>query len=1063
MTELYLPILPSSYLSYSVITTVLIGIWVVVFFNLRFGWIFSGLIVPGYLTPLLLIKPLSVGVIIFEAIVVYLLVYVISDVAAKRGLWTNFFGRDRFFLILITSVAVRLSFDGWLLPWFENILLHNYSIVFDTTDSFHSFGLIIVALIANQLWKPKLFNGLFQLFVTVGITYLITRYLLVEFTNFSISNISYTYENIASSILASPKSYIILIVTALIASRMNLFYGWEFNGILVPSLLALQWYQPSKILVSFLEAYVILFLVILILKSPIFKNSSIEGPRKILLFFNVGFIYKVALSFAILYFFPEYKVSDYFAFGYLLSSLIAVKIHDKVNMALFTRATLQTSFVSIIIATAIGYALILLPDITIFKSEKINTKLILEENNNDDLISFLSKKKIDLYGNNEQAIYVKPTPSQLEIFNKILDLIDKDFEKNTAEILNLLSQINYKITLLEKRYLVLFQDKTYYGNGIYTIDLNSKSSLSIEVPYPLKVPNTMESAIVLMKLTQAKALAISGVPSNIDDVLGSVKYSDYYSFYYNFHKHYAKNSVVEVRALTQRLENRFDDNSSKDKKTAFLAVKGLLPNDLKLSLLKEKVPNLEVIWEDVTEQSIYKDSMRDGFGQLFLSKEEQRTLISSQYYLDKYNLNKESSIKNEEGFFRNWLLNKKLEIAGVDSELYIKPSIQELLFFDKEIFMPIYENIKKWKTQKFDEKSIENELLTVSFASKLIGYTTTLYEDKTNKNFYIILHELNSTKKRYWGTYIFKIGDSSNIMIEVPRPFFESNTFEYGMELFEQLNANILAISGSHPLSNSDYTGDVLLFRNKQNIFNLANQVILRETNFDTMNILQIRGISINDLDNQTFAILATRQDKTMNKTQQFMYDYLKSHIPLMSNDGSFIAAGYDLNSTQSLYVEQSLNNTFSTLWLPNDIRYRYQQVSENSIILQQFKTLDISIIEDRLLDVISKMKFSDLKNCKNNFLNNLELYLNTRDITELEALNMSNDIKMNLVIDSGSKQPFLLVFDKNNDIYAIIKAYSNPPYLKDYKKENETATQIISRFNISKSAIFIMDKSCEK
>ena len=94
MTELYLPILPSSYLSYSVITTVLIGIWVVVFFNLRFGWIFSGLIVPGYLTPLLLIKPLSVGVIIFEAIVVYLLVYVISDVAAKRGLWTNFFGRD---------------------------------------------------------------------------------------------------------------------------------------------------------------------------------------------------------------------------------------------------------------------------------------------------------------------------------------------------------------------------------------------------------------------------------------------------------------------------------------------------------------------------------------------------------------------------------------------------------------------------------------------------------------------------------------------------------------------------------------------------------------------------------------------------------------------------------------------------------------------------------------------------------------------------------------------------------------------------------------------------------
>ncbi|MEA2028252.1 MAG: poly-gamma-glutamate biosynthesis protein PgsC/CapC, partial [Campylobacterota bacterium] len=302
MIDLYLPILPSSYLSHSVITTVWIGILVVGFFNLRFGWVLSGLVVPGYLVPLLLIKPLSVGVIVFESIITYLFVYTISEIAARRGWWTNFFGRDRFFALLLTSVGVRLIFDGWALPALSIFAFENYGINLDYQDSLHSFGLIIVALIANQLWKPGMVTGLFQLIITVGITYLIVRYFFVEYTNFSLSNIGYLYEDVAGSILASPKSYIILITTAFIASRMNLFYGWDFNGILVPSLLALQWYQPSKILITFVEAYLILLLAVLVLKLPIFKNITIEGARKIILFFNIGFFYKVALSFAIVYF-----------------------------------------------------------------------------------------------------------------------------------------------------------------------------------------------------------------------------------------------------------------------------------------------------------------------------------------------------------------------------------------------------------------------------------------------------------------------------------------------------------------------------------------------------------------------------------------------------------------------------------------------------------------------------------------------------------------------------------------------------------------------------------------
>ena len=58
-----LPIFPEGGLASSVITTVWVGVWVLCLFNLRFGWVLSGLVVPGYLVPLIIVKPVSALVI----------------------------------------------------------------------------------------------------------------------------------------------------------------------------------------------------------------------------------------------------------------------------------------------------------------------------------------------------------------------------------------------------------------------------------------------------------------------------------------------------------------------------------------------------------------------------------------------------------------------------------------------------------------------------------------------------------------------------------------------------------------------------------------------------------------------------------------------------------------------------------------------------------------------------------------------------------------------------------------------------------------------------------------
>lgn len=1066
MWDIYLPIFPSSNLSHSVITTVWVGIFVISFFNLRFGWIFSGLVVPGYLTPLLLIKPISVAVIVFESILTYQLVYLLSEVAGRRGLWTNFFGRDRFFALLLGSVFIRSIFDGWILPWLNVWSSDYYNFPLDYQDSLHSFGLIIVALIANQLWKPKLAQGLFQLVVTVGITYLIVRYVLIEYTNFSLSNIGYLYEDIASSILASPKSYIILLVTAFIASRMNLFYGWEYNGILIPSLLALQWYQPTKILTSLVEAYVIFALATLILKIPLFKHMSIEGARKVLLFFNIGFFYKILLSLFIVEVFPEYKVSDYFGFGYLLSTLIAIKIYDKISIPFFTRATVQTSVFSIIIATVIGYTFTMIPEYPIYYQKGTDKKIIQEERIKSEkhLVEFIEEKKITLYGQNSDT-YVRPTPSQQNAFGHVLDLIESDFWTNRGDIVKLLTELKYEIKLLQNRYLVLTPNETGKGWGMYIIDLDAESKLSIEVPYPFEAVNMIESAVSLMWLSHAKAVAFSGVNRVFDKQLSAAQANNYYSFYHTFHKHYAKNSILQIRALTDTYEKKFSKMQPGDKSEALLFIKGYAPQDLSLSMLKDKLMNIKVSWRDSKEESIQKKSMSNGFAELYLTKIDRISLAASKiFFLQGNEINTVDSIDSIEGLLQSWLLEKKLEIAGKNSNGYIKPTMQEIMYMDHSILVPISNILEIWQEKPKDYARMKDQLQSVAIAAKAIGYQLTWYYDKAKHKRYIVLHE-RMQNKRYWGTYVFGLNASENIMIQVPRPFYESYTFEYGIELFDRLDAKMLLLSAANPLANRDHSADIMLTQNKSNIFNLVSQVIFRDSGYESMNALQIRGKSqLSDRYDET-AILAfnngTSSLSGLNSTQQNIYEYLKSYIPLRINDGSIQGAGYNARPFQSQYLAQSLNNTFNVLWLPKNIRQQYRQFSENDLAVQQFKSIGVDIIdEDKLTGSLYQTMAA--ATCSDDIERKLVNYLKYGDIVEIETLNQNKKIVLKLLIDR-SRKAYVIIFseDQKHVLYAA-KLHTLPPYKVKNVPKGTSFADIMATFSLEQASIMKVS-TCEK
>ncbi|MEO7654960.1 MAG: poly-gamma-glutamate biosynthesis protein PgsC/CapC [Sphingomicrobium sp.] len=358
-----LPIFPDGSLASSVVTTVWVGVFVVCLLNLRFGWVLSGLVVPGYIVPLLIAKPISAVVVLAESSLTYGLFWLLSERLSGPNRWSSFFGRDRFMGLILVSVGVRLLFDGWLLPNAADHLNERYGLYVNWKDNLHSFGLIVVALLANQLWKPGYVRGMVQALVMIAVTALIVRFVLMEFTNFRIGAVVYLYEDFASSVLASPKAYIILIATCFIASRMNLRYGWDFSGILIPALLALQWYQPWKIVTSLVEAFVIYFIASALLSSRLFASATIEGAHKILLFFNISFAYKLFLGFALAFTGVEQRITDYYGFGYLLPTLIAIKAYDKNILARVTRGTVQISFMGALAGSLAGFLLtIVFPD-----------------------------------------------------------------------------------------------------------------------------------------------------------------------------------------------------------------------------------------------------------------------------------------------------------------------------------------------------------------------------------------------------------------------------------------------------------------------------------------------------------------------------------------------------------------------------------------------------------------------------------------------------------------------------------------------------------------------------
>jgi hypothetical protein len=929
LPDFTLPLFPEGSLVSSIITTTWVGVWVVAMLNLRLGWVLSGLVVPGYLVPLLLLRPWGAAIVILESIVTYVVVWLLSEAAPRAGQWSRLFGRDRFFALVLASVVVRIAFDGWLLPIFGQALNDRFGLFIPYAGEFHSFGLIIISLTANQFWKTGLPRGLLVLATTLGLTYLIVRYGLMEFTNFRISNLNYLYEDVATSILASPKAYIILLTTAFLASRMNLKYGLDYSGILIPALVALQWYQPTKIVTTVAEALIIYAVALLLLRLPVFAQVTIEGARKLLLFFNISFAYKLALGFLLLWLAPGQKVTDYFGFGYLLATLLAMKMHEKKIVPRMTRVTLQTSLAGAAIASVLGFAIMLAAEpIQLFGSRAAANAAAAAAPDTGALADLFDHDRVELYGARLQGAPPAQPPGQVAVFVEGLQLLQRYGQEPSPALLDAaraaLRSIDYNLQEIGSRYLYLRDARPGLARGAYVVDLRAPGSLSIQVPLPLEARGLAAVGFRLFRSIGARSLAVAGAEWTPTGDIGGSVLQDGSTFFQAFHRTMSQGNVLQLRA--QRTASDAAAESVAAEAANALWVYDFIPPDLSLAALRDIVGPFATPFGSTRQANLQRVTAAGSFAELRMTEAAVRQVLAGA----GGGAEPAGAAMPVDGTsIRRLIGAAAARIAPRGSESYLPPTLGQLIYFDAEVAAELlYAAQYEYEGGGFTAAG-STRVAAAAAAAAALGYRVRLVRDSAEGSEFLLLEEDGSSPARgSRGIYLLRLGAAEEYLIQVPRPLKEAGTADYGLTLFTKLRARALSIAGAHPETNADGTADVSAPRNGRNLFNLMQQVLLRDLAVPAMAIVQCRAMRRPAADSGDFDVVLSLADGTtapdgLSPLQRRLHDRLRADgLALRFADGGADVAGHDIGAISQLeYLRQTRNREFAVLWLASGPR----------------------------------------------------------------------------------------------------------------------------------------------
>ena len=1036
-----LPVFPFDSTSITVTTTVWIGVLITVFFNLRFGWTLSALVVPGYVVPLMMSRPTTAVVIFVEAIITYAIAIWISEANRKHSWWSSLFGRDRFFLIVIVSILVRAVADGWLLPAAGQWFVERFNVDFDYRNELGSFGLIAVALIANYFWKPGLKYGLASLLTCVALTWAVVAWVLVPFTNFNVGSFSFLYEDISVSMLASPKAYIIILVTGWFASWMNLRYAWDFNGILIPALMALLWTTPERILFSFIEAGIVLLIGAFALNNGPLRNVSLQGGRKLAFFFTVCFLIRFALAHTLSHVAPELKVTDFFGMGYLLSTLIAIKIDEKKVPLRMTKGILQVSSVGAVAACLIGFMLnqvgIVGNPNQLAAASKLAPASV--QQTEKTLSELYKEERIRLMRDTSQMNLSDPTEEQLASFQTALDQLKQVESVDSAElddIAETLATINYELLVVENKHILCREQEHFRGTGWFVVTPGTGNGMTVTADNAGEEKWCAESAIFIGKEAGIGSVAIFGAASQQGD---RRKKTPSAQFLTSFRKAFSENGSLFVR----------ESLASNPDKNALVVGRGL-PDGLDMPLLKQLTGDFDIRWTSTSDSNLNESSK--GKATICLSENSRQSMVArSTISTNKANPSQQTEPLLVTAPLNEWLLSVQNDICVASSDQYRSPKEEELLFIDQAILQPMI----KLAVNQPKPQVLEESLRAVNQDANSVGYRVQLLTDSNSGDSFILLREQVDPDNRLgWGTAVFRMGMSESWSVEIPRPQYERHSFEFGTNIFQHPKASVLFAAGARPDTNRNGSSDLAKAPNRGNLMNLVRHVLFRELMDRPWLTVQARSIQAPIESDLVIAVddgvVGIESLSSMKK--QLCDSFVQNGLSIEFVDGSKDLAGYEVGLSLGAAAAQASNNKETiSLWLPSKLRSAFRQQDPNDNLNAELRACEFETpFASRRELVAASAVAGKTKRIPAALRKRLIEFSESHDVVQLySAVKAFDEFKFNRYFDKQTNSTLIAIANARGEVLALL----NPRGLSNrLTSVDKIETENLQRFILSRS-----------
>lgn len=501
------------------------------------------------------------------------------------------------------------------------------------------------------------------------------------------------------------------------------------------------------------------------------------------------------------------------------------------------------------------------------------------------------------------------------------------------------------------------------------------------------------------------------------------------------HRVFSDHNVLQIRGDLKITEQRKRLRRSEDTSQNTLRVLRTLPDGLPVELLDSVISELTYEWQESAINPQWQDD-KFGIAELTLNNREMRSALAR---LEVYQEDTDSnSVQDFEGYLISWLLERKDLIAKKGGNGYQIPSENELLYWHQDILVPLMTWLKQFEQIGWNQQT-RNELQRLNLQAGSVGYQFRVLQQPLSQREFLLLEEQpnfdDASQRKNWATLVVNLTAQNDFLIQVPNPFFERTSFEFGAALFSKLQNRFLLLSGAHPWANTDGSSNVTLAGNTHTLFHTIFMAVTKEFEQQGVIPIQIRGFSFQESrpfpkELSMVSMWRNINQYDMGEQSEFLIGQLEDFgLSYRYVNGDFVTSPYYQSTNQQIdYLNYLQLDEFITLWISPLVRDSFKATEAIKIEEQHARLMQLPVYRRDLqsFPVAANAALFNFESIEGQ----LTQYAKNRNVHHLNTANgavSANDSNHTLayLLDSASLQQFILIVDDAEKLIGAINLNS--------------------------------------